>query len=105
MSEVLTTNVLLILKVSEIIFFSRAKHIKGILKNFEGAETFLTSKLSPVHSKWQFWGQKVEAPSKIARNAPLYFLPQTKNNLLHFQNQRYVGILCPRKRKRERELE
>jgi hypothetical protein len=37
----------LILKVRDIIFFSRAKHIKGNFAGFfEGAETFLTPKLS-----------------------------------------------------------
>ncbi len=44
-SIILTINVPLILKVRDIIFFSRAKHIMGHFA-FEGAETFLTPKLS-----------------------------------------------------------
>ncbi len=43
----LTINAPLILKVRDIIFFSRVKHIMGHFPGFfEGAETFLTSKLS-----------------------------------------------------------
>jgi hypothetical protein len=42
----LTINAPLILKVREIICFSRAKHIMGHFEGFfEGAETFLTLKL------------------------------------------------------------
>jgi hypothetical protein len=42
----LTTNVLLILKVREIFFFSRAKHKMGHFEGFfEEAETFLAPKL------------------------------------------------------------
>jgi hypothetical protein len=46
-NKILTINVPLILKVWDIIFFSRAKHIMGHFAGFfEGAETFLTPKLS-----------------------------------------------------------
>jgi hypothetical protein len=46
-SLVLTINVPLILKVRDIIFFSRAKHIMGHFAGFfQGDETFLTPKLS-----------------------------------------------------------
>ncbi len=45
--NVITINVPLILKVRDIIFFSRAKHIMGHFTGFfEGAKTFLTHKLS-----------------------------------------------------------
>ncbi len=45
--DILTINVPLILKVRDIIFFSRAKHIMVRFAGFfEGAETFLTPKLS-----------------------------------------------------------
>jgi hypothetical protein len=43
---------------------------------------------------------------KCQINAPLYVFPQTKNNPLHFQNQRYIGIfMSQRERERERERE
>jgi hypothetical protein len=41
--EILTINVPLILKVREVIFFSRAKRI---MEHFGGAETFITPKFS-----------------------------------------------------------
>jgi hypothetical protein len=45
--RVITINVPLILKVRDIIFLSGAKHIMGHFAGFfEGAETFLTPKLS-----------------------------------------------------------
>jgi hypothetical protein len=58
-------------------FFSWAKHLRGHF--------------------WDFF--------KIPSNAPLYVLPQTKKNPLHFQNQRYIGFVCPCERKRKREPE
>jgi hypothetical protein len=46
-TAVLTINALLILKVRDIIFFSRAKDTMGhFVGFFEGAETFLTPKLT-----------------------------------------------------------
>jgi hypothetical protein len=43
----ITKNVPLILKVQEMIFVSKAKHKMGNFEGFfEGAETFLTPKLS-----------------------------------------------------------
>ncbi len=33
------------------------------------------------------------------------FAPDKTNNPLHFQNQRYIGILCPKERERERARE
>ncbi len=45
--DIISINVPLILKVWDIIFFSQAKHISGHFAGFfEGAETFLTLKLS-----------------------------------------------------------
>ena len=44
---IITINAPLILKMQDIIFFSRAKYIMGHFEGFfEGAETFLTPKLS-----------------------------------------------------------
>ncbi len=54
-----TINVPLILKVQDIIFFSRAKHIMGHFLGFFEAQGNLGLK-------------KVSAPSKTPRNAPLY---------------------------------
>ncbi len=66
--DILTINALLILKVWDIICFSRAKHITGHFAGFlEGDKTFLTPKLtwafpglskSEVH--WYFYVPKKE---------------------------------------------
>ncbi len=38
-------------------------------------------------------------------NAPLYVFPQTKNNSLHFQNQRYIGIFMSQRERERRECD
>jgi hypothetical protein len=43
--------------------------------------------------------QKVLAPSKYPLKWPIKFCPQTKNNLPHFQNQRYIIIAKQQKHK------
>jgi hypothetical protein len=67
-----TINAPLILKVQEILFL-RAKHI-----------------MEPF-SRDFFGVKKSRTPRKIPGNSPLYVLPQTKNNLQDFQNQRYIS--------------
>jgi hypothetical protein len=50
-----------------------------------------------------FGVKKVEPPSKYPKKCPIMCCaPDNNNNLLHFQNQRYIGILCPKERERER---
>jgi hypothetical protein len=45
--DIITTNVPLLLKVRDFMFFRRGIHINSHFEGFfEGAETFLTSKLS-----------------------------------------------------------
>jgi hypothetical protein len=80
-------------------FFPWAKHIMGHFEGFffTGPRPFCPLKC-PEHSDVQFWGQKDGGPIEKSQE-----MPQTKkNNLLHFQNQRYIGIFCPKERKRER---
>ncbi len=75
-------NVPLILKVRDIIFFSRVKHIMGhFAGSFEGVKTFLTPKLSWAWRRAVLGSKKSRPPQKIPRNAPLYVLPQTKKLL------------------------
>jgi hypothetical protein len=58
-----------------------------------------------------FWGYSQDnlgvkrslPPRKIPRNAPLLFCPRQKNNFLHFQNQRYIGIFYGHEKEGERE--
>jgi hypothetical protein len=76
------TNAPLILKIWVIYFFLRANQFMGHFSGyFEGALTFLTPKLSLA-----------QGPLKISREmAHKLICPQKKNNLPHFQNQRYIN--------------
>ncbi len=58
-------------------------------------------------AKGNFEVKQVEAPFKKSQEMPHYiFCPIQKNNPLHFQNQRYIGIFMSlRERERERERE
>ncbi len=53
------------------------------------------------HFEGHFCVKKIEAPLKNPKKCPIIcFAPDKKNNPLHFQNQRYIGILYFLKRER-----
>ncbi len=115
----LAINVPLILKVRDIIFFSRVKRIMGhfaghFAGSFGGVETFLTPKLSWAWRRAVLGSKKSRPPQKIPRNYPLYVLPQTKKLISRtFKIRGTLVFFCPkereskraRKRDREREWE
>ncbi len=47
----------------------------------------------PVSAQDNLGFKKGSAPWKISQNAPLYFLPGEKNNILDFQNQWFINSL------------
>ncbi len=98
---VLTINVPLTLKVQDIIFFLRAKHIMGHFSGFfKGAETFLTPKLSWATRRAILGSKGSRPPQKTPRNVPLYVLPQTKNIIsMTFKIRGTLVFLCPNERK------
>jgi hypothetical protein len=90
---VLTVNVLLILDLWEVIFFSQAKHVMGHSESFQWGRDFFLPLNCPECSKEQFWGQKSLGPLEKSQEITPYMLcPRRKNNITNFKNQRCIGI-------------